>query len=248
MRNFLVPDLRHFYSQPYEPQMMDWRERGAVDKANNILKMMPFLDSAPESILEVGCGTGSVLQQLAAHQVRASLAGVDIGANRSQEIEEAASKANIAIRDYDGKRLPFEDGSFDFVYATHVLEHVPDERGFLHELRRVARRYVYVEVPCELHVRTSFAALQTTLMIGHINAYSPRSFALTLETSGLRVIRQEIYDHSLAVHRGYGRATWKAAVKMALRRSLLALNKDLASQCFTYHVGALCERSEPLTI
>ena len=37
----------------------------------------------------------------------------------------------------DVTRLPFDDGSFDSVLCSHVLEHVGDEQGALRELRRV---------------------------------------------------------------------------------------------------------------
>lgn len=39
----------------------------------------------------------------------------------------------------DVTRLPFEDGSFDAVLCSHVLEHVRDEPAALRELRRVLR-------------------------------------------------------------------------------------------------------------
>ena len=35
--------------------------------------------------------------------------------------------------------LPFEDGSYDFVFASHVLEHIRDDRKAIKEIRRVLR-------------------------------------------------------------------------------------------------------------
>lgn len=44
------------------------------------------------------------------------------------------------------ERLPFRDKAFDFVIASHVLEHSADPRGFLGELQRVASAG-YIETP-----------------------------------------------------------------------------------------------------
>lgn len=44
------------------------------------------------------------------------------------------------------ENLPFKDGSFDFVIASHVLEHSADPEKFLSELQRVAKAG-YIEVP-----------------------------------------------------------------------------------------------------
>lgn len=44
------------------------------------------------------------------------------------------------------ENLPFRDGAFDFVIASHVLEHSPDPERFIAELQRVARAG-YIEVP-----------------------------------------------------------------------------------------------------
>jgi SAM-dependent methyltransferase len=46
-----------------------------------------------------------------------------------------------------GDELPFADKSFDFVLASHVIEHFPDPIGALIEWDRVARRYIFLVVP-----------------------------------------------------------------------------------------------------
>lgn len=45
-----------------------------------------------------------------------------------------------------GESLPFKDKAFDFVIASHVLEHSADPERFLQELERVARAG-YIETP-----------------------------------------------------------------------------------------------------
>jgi SAM-dependent methyltransferase len=46
-----------------------------------------------------------------------------------------------------GDRLPFADNAWDFVLASHVLEHIPDPIAALEEWMRVAREYVFLVVP-----------------------------------------------------------------------------------------------------
>ena len=49
----------------------------------------------------------------------------------------------------DSKKLPFEDNHFDFVIASHVLEHVEDYKFFISELERVSSKG-YIELPTKL--------------------------------------------------------------------------------------------------
>jgi SAM-dependent methyltransferase len=233
LKGFRPPNLDRLYREPSSPQRRAWRRLGARDKVRNLLELVaPYRDQIA-SLLEVGCGTGAVLDELA-HVLGTEHVGLDIG-------EPVRSTNAVRFARYDGVTIPFDDRAFDLVYATHVVEHVRDQRGFLLELRRVARRYVYVEVPCELHLRTTQSALQASLDIGHINAYTPESFALLLATSGLGVQRLEVFDHSYAMHRFHAPAI-TALAKTALRRALLRVHRGLATRVFTYHVGALCER------
>jgi ubiquinone/menaquinone biosynthesis C-methylase UbiE len=233
---FRCPDLKELYSRKYDDKMTQWRAICAIEKANNIGFMLASMSSSIEHVLEVGCGTGAVLEQIAAKEIGISFTGIEVGTERSQDQQ----RDDLHIHSYDGQKIPYGDKSFDFVYATHVLEHVTDERGFLCELRRVSRRFVYVEVPCELHLRSTRRALQQTLDIGHINAYTPESFALQLETSGLIVKKFKLFDHPYAIHR-FKSPAWRAIVKSTTRKGLLSLSQSIASRIFTYHCGALCE-------
>ena len=47
------------------------------------------------------------------------------------------------------KQLPFKDNEFDFVIASHVLEHVEDFKFFINELERVSNKG-YIELPTKL--------------------------------------------------------------------------------------------------
>ena len=48
-----------------------------------------------------------------------------------------------------GKNLPFKDKEFDFVIASHVIEHVEDFQFFIKELERITSKG-YIELPSRL--------------------------------------------------------------------------------------------------
>jgi SAM-dependent methyltransferase len=54
----------------------------------------------------------------------------------------------------DITRLPFSDGSFDYVVSSEVLEHVTDDIAALRELLRVSRRGAIVTVPAHMYLWT----------------------------------------------------------------------------------------------
>ena len=56
---------------------------------------------------------------------------------------EDKNKKFVLIKD---KTLPFSNNQFDFVYASHVIEHVEDVSFFISELKRISRQG-YIELP-----------------------------------------------------------------------------------------------------
>tara|TARA_B100001057_G_scaffold134856_1_gene134275 strand:- start:1512 stop:2141 length:630 start_codon:yes stop_codon:yes gene_type:complete len=65
----------------------------------------------------------------------------------TQDLSEFYKDKNF-IR-LNSKNLPFKDREFDFVIASHVLEHVEDFKFFINELERVSNKG-YIELPTKL--------------------------------------------------------------------------------------------------
>ena len=235
---FVVAPHNAHYAGRYDEREIRWRQVCAVDKARNVQSLLG--GEHVGGVLEVGCGTGAVLAELQRRSVGSTHVGIDME-DPHDHVDPGAHRLGLTLLKSTGPRAPFADAGFDLVVASHVVEHVPDPRGLLAELARNSRHWVYVEVPCELNARARRDDLQRTLDIGHINAYTPESFALLLQTSGLTIVRAALFDHSVEVHRFSG-SRLSAGLKRMVRGGLLRASPRLASRCFTYHFGALCAK------
>lgn len=88
------------------------------------------------SLLDVGCGDGTVALAIAGAVGATRIAGVDIKVRPGVAIDVAA---------YDGTHLPFPDGAFEAVVISDVLHHCADPRAVLREALRVAARVVAIK-------------------------------------------------------------------------------------------------------
>lgn len=96
-----------------------------------------------ERVLEVGCGSGVVLRDVAATVGRrGEVVGVDPSRRAiaaARRLCRAPGHRAIALRVADGMNLPFREGRFDAAIAVTVVLHVADPAGLVREMTRVVR-------------------------------------------------------------------------------------------------------------
>jgi ubiquinone/menaquinone biosynthesis C-methylase UbiE len=87
-----------------------------------------------DRVLDIGAGDCR-LDELLQRRVGCEIVPVDV---------EDFNETNLPLTLFDGKRLPFDDNSFDVVLLIFVLHHAQDVKACLEEARRVARGSVLV--------------------------------------------------------------------------------------------------------
>ena len=149
-------------------------------------------------MLDIGCSTGD----WAAHwqgkgwQCR----GIDI----DQAHVEIACSRGIDAKHCDLNRdtLPFQDQSFDLIFAGEVIEHLVDTDAFLGELNRCVRPggFVLITTPnlvsFENRLRIVLGMYPIWLNYnlagsGHVRAYTPRVLKKQLREHGFRIVSQK---------------------------------------------------------
>ncbi|MGH7275413.1 MAG: methyltransferase domain-containing protein [Candidatus Rokuibacteriota bacterium] len=108
-------------------------------------RFLRFVPVRPgDRVLEVGCGTGVVVRDLAALVgARGSVTGVDPSRTvlaAARKLGRGATGGRITLRQGDGAHLPFGAGGFDAALAVTVILHVADPLRVVTEMARVVKR------------------------------------------------------------------------------------------------------------
>ena len=129
----------------HESVLRSHRRRTA---ANSAAFLLPHLLS-DMTLLDVGCGPGTVTVDLAERLTQGSVVGVDASDDvleSARGLADAHGTKNISFEHANAYELPFEDSSFDVVFAHQLLQHLSDPVAALREMKRVAKPGGFVAV------------------------------------------------------------------------------------------------------
>lgn len=102
-----------------------------------------FKMTSTSSVLDVGCGKGFMLHDLTELLPGITVQGIDVS---SYAIENSLDSVHPFLKVANAKELPYEDDSFDFVFAINTVHNLErDDCGkALQEIERVAKIGAFV--------------------------------------------------------------------------------------------------------
>ena len=201
-----------------------WHAEDSPWKARQILKIIQKNDLQPDSICEIGCGAGEILNQLFL-QMRdnVSFVGYEISPYAFKLCEQKAKNR----LDYKLENL-FEDTSayYDIVMAIDVFEHVEDYFGFLRNLREKGK-YKIFHIPLDMSVQNvlrNSTMLKSREEVGHIHYFSKDTALAALRETGYDII-DYFYTPSVIE---LSTKSFKSFLMKLPRRVGFKINKDWA--------------------
>ena len=107
-----------------------------------------FQPQAGESVLEVGCGEGHLLDHVHSRGFAGHLAGLDLAHSVVVQARDAMP-VQVGVLQASAYELPWRDEAWDVGIGCEVLEHLEHPETALAELRRVCKRGCLLSVPRE---------------------------------------------------------------------------------------------------
>ena len=159
-----------------EEDRRHWYFRGRLAVLLSVLDRA--LPSRPARILDLGCGTGNVLEALGRF-------GEAVGVERDPELRAVGQAAGLDIRAGalpDG--IPLPDGWADAVLLLDVIEHLDDDVAAVRAAARAARPggLIMVTVPAYAWMWSGH-----DVALGHRRRYTARRLRAVLAAGGIRV-------------------------------------------------------------
>lgn len=125
-----VRDSYDRLAEEYDERWSKYIDR-SIDETLNRLPVEPGM-----RVLDVGCGTGVLLERLLGDQPKLDAAGIDLSPGML-DIAEQRLSGEVRLERGDAAELPFDDGSFDLVVSTSVFHYIDRPHQALREMHRV---------------------------------------------------------------------------------------------------------------
>lgn len=143
------------------------------------------------SVLDIGCGTGYILLQLAETIKKGRIVGIDIS---SEMIKQASLKTenikNIKIKKSGVEKIPYKKEMFDYVLTTDAFHHFKNADAAIKEMKRVTKENGTIII-ADINIPPHFLTNLIFIEPGCVHLYSRKEMLELAEKHGLQIIKQK---------------------------------------------------------
>ncbi len=168
------------YEKMYAQENTYWWFQGRKNILFKMLKRYHLLADGKARVLDIGCGTGLILEGIegGAFAVGLDFSKKALSCCRRRRIN------NLVCADVE--HLPIADSSVDLVLALDLLEHIEDDNALLREIVRILRPggYLLATVPAHQSLWSEHDEA-----LHHFRRYSKKGFLRLVSKSGLTPLK-----------------------------------------------------------
>ncbi len=228
----MIKKMEDCYTQgDYIARNPTWHAEDSAWKAKHILRMIGKNDLRPNTVCEVGCGAGEILNQLYLELPdHIAFIGYEIS---PQAYELASQKAKERLQFHLNNFEDEPDCFFDLLLVVDVVEHVEDYFGFLRALRGKAEHKIF-HIPLDISVQRVLwgtPILRRRRDVGHIHYFTKETALATLQDTGYEIVDHFYTGGSLELPE---KSLMYSLGKWPLRLARL-LNQDMAVRILGGH-------------
>ncbi len=164
---------------------------------SNILKKSNFNFNQINSITEVGCGSGQILNEAKKSNFfhkECILEGYDINPDAIKIAKNNSNQINFFNEDF----INLNTNIKDIIIAADVFEHTQDSYDFLTKLKKKGNFFLF-NIPIEISLfsmmRKKNIFKHSYNNVGHLHFYTMRTSLLLLESTGFEVINYNLVNN-----------------------------------------------------
>lgn len=186
-----------YWQQDYAPPQSDPTSAQRMVRLEAVLgPLMAASRGTSRHVLDAGCGDGAFLVFLRRLGLRVS--GLELAEAAAARARHRCPDADVQVGSLEEPPLPFDDGAFDAVWCTEVLEHLFHVHSALAELNRLLKPGGLLMVTTPYHGFTKNLLIATMAFDGHYNPelshirfFTRRTLDRSLQRAGFEPIRWE---------------------------------------------------------
>ncbi|HEY1592857.1 MAG TPA: methyltransferase domain-containing protein [Solirubrobacteraceae bacterium] len=142
-----------------------------------------------ERVLDLGSGAGDFTKEIVRAGARA--VGVEVAEAAIARARSRHPELDFRLAPIDGP-LPLDEGEFDVVFSSEVIEHVADTARWLSEVRRALRRggRLLLTTPSHGRIRVALVGVErfSEPLGDHLHLYTRRSLHEVLDEFGFEAV------------------------------------------------------------
>jgi SAM-dependent methyltransferase len=190
---------RDHYDSLFQSQLAneaEWLDRTAGNKADSIQLLLRRHGVDCSTMLELGCGTGSVIRECQRRGLADRFVAVDYSSAAIEYLRAHSSGIETQVADVTHPSFGLTE-AVDVVVLSHVIEHLEQPIPFLESLQKIDFRYLIAEVPLDDLIMGRLSSLgkkdRTQNSAGHVQFFTASSFDRLLRAGGFELMASRRY-------------------------------------------------------